>query len=56
MTSTKLIHEKFRSYWKDYKNSDLQNVCKAILKEMGRPITNPLEAVRREWGAVCKFL
>jgi len=56
MTSNKTIHEKFKSYWKDYKNSDLHNVCKAILKEMGRPITNPLEAVRREWGAVCKFL
>lgn len=56
MISTDAIHKKFKGYWPDYQNKDIMQVCKAILKEMGRPIKNPLEAVKREWGAVCKFL
>lgn len=56
MIATSTIHERFRSYWPDYKNADLQNTCKAILKEMGRPIKNPVESVKREWGSVCNFL
>lgn len=56
MIPTNKIHDKFRSYWPEYKNKDITIVCKAILKEMGRAIKNPIEAVKREWGAVCKFL
>jgi len=51
------IHWKFEKLWgKDYKRKDIHGVCKSILRAMGRSDRNPVEQVKKEWGAVAKFL
>lgn len=59
MTSNDNIHRKFYGiYGPEYKKRDLFSVCATLCRTIALPDIgkNPIETVRKNWGAVCNHL
>lgn len=51
------IHNRFRSYWPEYKNKDINKVCKSIIDQMGiKNKKDNLTTIKNHWADVCNFL
>ncbi len=57
MIPTHKLHERFRKYWKpEYRHEDLNKVCASVLRLMGKPTKDCINAVKGQWSNVCYFL
>lgn len=51
------IHDKFGSYWKEYKKSDIDKVCNSIIRLSGiKKKGDAVNQVRNHWSTICNFL
>ncbi len=55
--NTNKVHEKFQSYWVEYKHSEILIVCKCLCDLVGlKHKGNPLNVVKGNWAKICNFL
>ena len=51
------IHRKFKEHFgNDYRNKDIEKICRFILRQLGQKDKNPVQTIKQYWSKACWFL